>query len=83
MKKPSAIESMTRVEVGSITVRVWRTEPEVKEKYDNTDIQTAVRNNARSQFNKLAKVVSELPRVSAYEILDSKGNGVVVYNDWP
>lgn len=82
---------MTTIEDGDFVVRVWRDEDELKDKYDNTELIDA-HNNAvydsvkeRKQFSKaaVAKRIIAVPRVSAVEVKDRWGAGVVVYREWP
>lgn len=86
------IESMTRFEFQRFTVRCWRME----ESYDlqseiitRRDIETVLNNmntDAAHLFSLpqyIALAVLELDRMNAVEVLDSEGNGCVIYKDWP
>lgn len=74
-------------------VRVWRTEFEARDSYDNKDVETAiqewvyrkkwVRKNEVCPMGELAEYVASLPRVAAVEILDGRSQGILIYNDWP
>jgi cell division septal protein FtsQ len=67
------------------TVRVWRTELELKDCYErqNLDIYNAARANHDLGPVAIIKAVAKLPRVSAVEVTNQFGNGLVVYPEWP
>lgn len=94
---PRVIESMTKyiIQWGFeyLTIRVWRNEGRVSDKYNNDDILLAVSTYARgisspdtTKSPPLAKIVEELsklPRVNAVEVVDQSGNGILIYPEWP
>lgn len=76
------------------TIRVWREETELAEKYDQRDLFAAVQvflhrkdadGNPEPVRKKvvLAEMLAALPRVNAVEVKDDHGNGLVVYVNWP
>ena len=77
-------ESMTRLEVGGYTVRVWRQEEgfvsgpswEVTEALKIFEVVVP-------SVGAISEVLEAIGRVNAYEVLDKNGNGLVVYTDWP
>lgn len=80
------LESMTRVEIGPITVRVWRTETDLS-KVDNADINNLantlwVNMRHKPRPEELAAEFEKLPRIAAVEVLNLKGDGVLIYPDW-
>jgi hypothetical protein len=81
---PQVIESMTRIIKHPWVIRVWRTEESLQEHYDNSDIILMLDEQYADYPTKIAQAVLEMPRVSAVEVVDRiKGDGVVVYKDWP
>lgn len=90
MSRP-IFESMTKVIVGRHIVRVWREELHLDAACDplRNDIDltaNGLRDDGRTKSVPLQIIVEEfalLPRVSAVEVLDSNGNGVLKYNNWP
>lgn len=81
---PAVIESMTAYATRDFRVRVWRAETEVKDLYANEDIHNFLFEayDATSQ-KQLAESVLEFDRVTAAEVTDYHGNGVVLYKEWP
>lgn len=86
-------ESMTRGTVGDRTVRVWATETELTTG-PRRDIEEAIA-AVNTEFmdgehrfpnkwtcERVAAVLDALPDIAAYEILDTAGNGALVYPDW-
>lgn len=77
-------ESMTKVSYNSWTIRVWR---EIE--LGKTENRTEIRNRAvdatlcHKTEEEIAKYVLELDRVNAVEVLNFKGEGEVLYRDWP
>lgn len=84
------VESMTRYHVDGWTVRIWRQE-EVWEcvDADRTDLIEAVtplmdlRLSRSLTASQIVAAFIDLDRVNAVEVIDSGGDGFVVYNDWP
>ena len=81
---PAWIESMTRVVLNEagLVVRVWREESEVRDSYPNGDVMAACRQHANRGIAALAYQAASLPRVTAVEVVDADGNGVVLYAAW-
>ena len=82
------IESMTSATIREHgwSVRVWRDEDELHESYDNSDIHDLVEEidySARAIMVVIVHAIMELPRVSAVEVKDHLGNGIVLYREWP
>lgn len=85
------VESMTRLKLyGGFVVRVWRDESRVG-KYDNSDLHEVADEikearledgHVYSQPHLVARRFAEAPRVSAVEVLDESGDGIVVYVTW-
>ena len=81
------LESMTRADVGVFKVRVWRTETDLS-KVDNGDIHNLAfdiwinMKYVPMNLGILAEEFEKLPRISAVEVLDQHGNGVIIYPDW-
>jgi hypothetical protein len=79
----AVIESMTRIHLPHHTIRVWR--DEATSGYNNEDLlETAdaewlVGRSPGQVF--VALLV--MARVSAVEMVDERGNGSVVYTNWP
>lgn len=90
MTKYPCIESMTRIELpfGRI-MRIWRDETEngIDFKIANLDVTIATEryltDNNIFDGNELLKIIAAMPRVSAVELIDSYGNGTVIYVTWP
>lgn len=86
-------ESMTRLQIGSLTIRIWRTEASLEDAINavNLDIKlwstdviyNAVRIGKTPDVTQLFGEILNFERVSAVEILDEHGNGSVFYADWP
>lgn len=79
-------ESMTRVQHGGLTVRVWRTE-ESHTYGPNEEIEKTIRSvhiwpNPHSTSLLISRALDGLPNIAAYEILDGEGHGAIVYPDW-
>lgn len=89
------IESMTRVNLGDFNVfyggsfmRVWREErPELGWNFARTrdEIHQKIELNIRGVvgMREMAEAVLAMDRVNAVEIVDSHGQGMVAYKDWP
>ncbi len=90
MSRP-IFESMTQLIVGRHRVRLWRAELHLDaacdpERRDADIVAEQLRRDmctGRVPVAKMVQVFSELPRVSAIEVTDAQGNGVVKYTDWP
>lgn len=76
---------MLKMTTRTLTIRVWRQEEEVKNKYDNSDIVQRVNllHEREQTPSQVAKMITTMPRVNAVEVLDREGNGPLIYNDWP
>jgi hypothetical protein len=75
-------ESMTPLKYGIYSVRIWRQE-ELTGSFDNQDLIDAAAQYEIASGQDLADLLIELPRVNAVEVLDPKGFGVVLYQNWP
>jgi len=76
-------ESMTRIQWGAWTIRVWR-QFEAGDVVDNGDIHEVVESEVRLAWaGDVVKRILKLDRVNAVELVDASGNGTVVYKDWP
>ena len=90
MKKFPCIESMTRVAVDGLVVRVWREEESIQETYENSDIAEEVRRICGAYYEAseasrkdIVAALVDLPRINAVEVTNVNGDGVVVYVNWP
>lgn len=82
----AVVESMTRIKLPPLTVRVWRAEPELASGYDNLDLHELAWKafmDCHGNPAPIAAVLAEAPRVNAVEVVDERGDGCVVYKDWP
>jgi hypothetical protein len=75
-------ESMTPIKYGIYSVRIWRQE-ELSGPIDNQDLINVASQYEIASCQDLADLLIDLPRVNAVEVLDVKGFGVVLYNNWP
>lgn len=89
MPRPNRqIESMTRLLVGHLTIRVWRTETDVNPfgpDRGNSDLYNWAeqRNSSGIGTAKALLELEQFPRVAAIEVLDSRSkSGYVLYPDW-
>jgi len=82
-KKFPVIESMTKILVGSFIVRVWRSEKEVSNDYNNHDLVVRALSVQPVSRESLVEALSVMPRVAAIEVVNQYGNGVVAYVEWP
>lgn len=83
------IESMTKLRVLGMDVRIWRTESSVEDALDymaKGDIYTLA---AELKFGPnypstkdIAEAFAKLDRVAAVEVLSQSGQGVIIYPDW-
>ena len=69
------------------TIRVWRSEDELKSYYNKKDLTEFVEEAYRKyqhRIDKLVKEIGEFERVNAVEVVDSdSGEGIVYYKNWP
>lgn len=69
------IQSFKETKIGNSTVRVWRKEADESLDYTTTDIEKAIRDNARIGIHAVRKAVKALPRVTRIQVVDQKGRG--------
>lgn len=90
-KKNPQYESMRKLTIGRFNVRVWVTESELGSQENAEDVVNnglagvIVRNPEIEdlEIKGILRVISEYDdRIAAVEVLDSKGNGALVYPDW-
>lgn len=77
-------ESMTRIEWRGFFVRVWREEP-TRKQTDNHGLRWKVRgilDDAQATEDAVEQIL-DLPYVNAVELLNSHGDGLIGYRDWP
>lgn len=81
------VESMFRFKIETHTIRVWRDEKQVG-KYEPGDL-SAVRDEVARNHDgeytlphEIAERFARCDRVSAVEVLDLEGNGIVLYVTW-
>lgn len=80
------VESMTRMQVNSCIIRVWRDESHVCGHYDNSDLHNLL---PTAQFERwtmaqIAEAFAKVSRVNAVEVTSkATGEGVLIYPDWP
>jgi hypothetical protein len=86
-------ESMCRLQIGDLRVRIWRDEPSLEAAYtaENADLHDWAQSkrveivlhgekpHPLALFGELAKI----ERIAAVEIIDQDMQGTVVYNNWP
>ncbi len=90
MPKPNTVlESMTRLEVCGRVIRIWRDEKNLSY-IDNSDLETHA-DKIRAAFApgaigptsaELLKGFAAFNRVSAVEVLNENGCGLLLYPDW-
>jgi hypothetical protein len=89
----AAVESMTKLELCGLRIRIWRTEATIEDAVSaaNTDLnmwrdQTAGRVVTDGEFQlSMLQIFRELrafERVAAIEVVDSDGVGAVDYVTW-
>lgn len=83
LKKERIIESMTKIQVGSKIIRVWRNEPALQASYNNSDLINLCHELSGFPIDSVASVLAEAPRVNAVEVLNEDGSGVLIYPAWP
>lgn len=81
-KKNRVHETMTRAWVGLRTVRVWTSAKGFEYGPNPAVLNALTPLHDNTPPHVIAKVLDELPDVSAFEILDESGHGGVVYPDW-
>lgn len=89
-KEFAVIESMFTGQVSNqdshemLVVRVWRDEEEVREHYDNSDLEQCLEDNRDKKRHDIARAVAAMPRVNAVEVKElGSGMGVLIYREWP
>lgn len=79
---------MTKENVGYFTVRVWRhfeecpinlNDKEVKEVLEKLKEQATF---SIIEVRHIREELEKIPKIAAYEILNEKGCGIVVYTTW-
>ena len=88
MKTPE-YETMTRIEGGGYTVRVWCSSPtlafgpdaEIEQKLLGLHFSITKPLSIEEAFEEVSEVLKKCARVSAYEVLNDLGDGVVFYPD--
>lgn len=87
-EKNRVYETMTRFSFGRerITVRVWRSVPDLMRGPDSEVVGVLMRLNSQVSEVTFPDIVAALETcisgLAAYEILDVHGQGCVVYPDW-
>lgn len=74
-------ETMTKRNIGIYTVRVWRTMAFFN--FGDADMFECLQNITSHDPANIFKVVKAFPNVSALEITNAAGQGVVWYAEWP
>lgn len=80
------IESMTRYKFQGFTVRCWREEESFSmeaQRITFRDINIAINGVGSYDENTIAETLIKLDRMNAVEVLDKRGQGVVLYKNWP
>lgn len=84
--KFAVIESMSKIEWGDFTVRVWRNEVEVYGHYPNELMKAAIIELIKQHKDDLHKIAEcaceDFPDINAIEVLKF-GEGIVCYPNWP
>ena len=84
--KHRVIESMSKYSPLGLTIRVWRSEAELKSRYSHNDIVKLIdrlSDNRSTPLHTYAQEIAKLPRINAVEVLDYDGHGVLIYPEWP
>jgi hypothetical protein len=84
--KTQCFESISKFYVGDLVVRVWRTEEKLGDETREDMAQLAKELGIHAGDNNKASVLEKfaaLPNVSAVEVKDGMGDGIIVYNDGP
>lgn len=63
-------------------IRVWRNERTLEAHYNNYDINETINICQDYLVPDLIKAICQHSFITAVEVLDTDGNGVVYYNDW-
>lgn len=82
---PRVVESMTRLSVLGLKVRVWRQQAAVENTYNNQDLTARANslvNASVFDIRTVAEALAALPGVNAVEVLGVNDCGVVIYPDW-
>ena len=83
----AVIESMTTFQRDGLTIRIWQAEDEVLDSYDRSDLELRLGqilfNMDTPRIGKVAEALANLPGVNAVEVKNAKGNGIVLYKEWP
>ncbi len=77
---------MTRLHVGAYVVRIWRDEDSLKDACapNRADLHRLIPTlTSADGVKEMVEIVLAMQRVSAVEVIDGAGNGVVAYADWP
>lgn len=78
------VGAMTKFVMFNLIIRVWRKEDEIKDEYDNSDISELLKErfgptgNLASVKTVAKFIISEIPRVTAVEVLEADNHGVVL-----
>lgn len=77
-------ESMTRAITMDFSVRVWREEA-IDAEVDHRHLESIIQglNLVGDTPIEFAKRLIGMSNVNAVEVLDKRGNGTVLYRDWP
>lgn len=77
-------ESMTRINCNGLIIRVWRHEPSGKQTDDKGLSYRVMQivNEAQAKEDAIEQILG-LPYVNAVELLNSQGDGLIGYRDWP
>ncbi len=75
-------ETMTKRMIGLYTVRVWRDVPSFRFG-DPECINELDKILLPASPGSIYNLVKEIPHVSAIEITDASGQGIVWYKEWP
>lgn len=95
-RKPVLMESMHQEEIAGYRVRIWVNEEvledgEVHNYYGHNELNRAISDLQiyKCQFgydpdiNTIVERISEVKEVTALEVTNSNGDGVVLYFEWP
>ena len=80
---------MTKIEAEGLTIRIWREEssPKLSPAKLLTDLQSVfrdIRDEILDEIGDVALAVGSVDQaITAVEVLDSEGDGVVLYFQWP
>lgn len=88
-RKPAFIESMTKMQVEGLTIRIWREEsaPKLSPSKLLSDLQSVfsdIHDEVLDEIGDIALAVGAVDTaITAVEVLDPEGDGVVLYFQWP